>query len=286
LSGPVARPPGDDCADSGRRSDEVPDEVEAGRSLYARQLNCWLLDALQLAPGKTVLELAAGTGEFSLRMAERVSPGGVVFCTDRRTDAVAKAQANAYAAEAAEVDARVVDMLDVELPDASVNAVICRWGLMFAVPTEKALAEMCRVLRPGGWLALAAWVDPERDPWTTLADLAIRQLCLAPPDRAPGEMLSLADAARLGALLTEAGFVSIATAEVPVRWTYADPRAYWLVDVRWRGGPLDRYLAGLSALDVGRVQSRVNEYLGRFRTGSGEFELTGLTLCACAQRPR
>jgi SAM-dependent methyltransferase len=287
LSRPVARPPGNDCAASGRVSDELPDEVEAGRSLYARQLNCWLLDALQLAPGTTVLELAAGTGEFSLRMAERVRPGGMVLCTDRRTDAVAKAQANASAAEAAEVDARVVDMLDVELPDASVDAVICRWGLMFAVPTEKALAEMCRVLRPGGWLALATWGDPECNPWTTLADQAIRQLGLVPPDRqAPGEMLSLADAARLGALLTEAGFVSIATAEVPVRWIYADPRAYWLVDVRWRGGPLDRYLAGLGALDVGRVQSRVNEYLSRFRTGSGEFELPGLALCARAQRPR
>jgi hypothetical protein len=111
-------------------------------------------------------------------------------------------------------------------------------------------------------------------------------LGLVPPDRlAHGEMLSLADTTRLEALLADAGLVSIATAEVPVRWTYADRHAYWLVDVRWRDGPLDRYLAGLSAVDVGRVHSRVNEYLDRFCIGSGEFELPGLALCARAQRP-
>jgi SAM-dependent methyltransferase len=271
-----------DCGDN----EHGPDEVEDGRSLYAQHLNGWLLNALQLAPGNTVLELAAGTGDFSLRIAERVRPGGVVYCTDRRADAVADALAKARAAEAAEIDARVVDMLNIDLPDASVDAVICRWGLMFAVPTKTALAEVFRVMRPGGRLAIATWGDPERNPWTTLADQAVRQLGLVPPDRqAPGEMLSLADATRLEALLANTGLVSIATAEIPVRWTYADSQAYWLVDVRWRGGPLDRYLAGLSAVEVGRVHSRVNVDLDRFRIGNGELELPGLALCARAQRP-
>jgi enediyne biosynthesis protein CalE5 len=273
------------AADRGDGQDE-PDEMEAGRSLYARHLNQWLLGALALAPGKTVLELGAGAGDFALRLAERVRPGGVVLCTDRRAASVAQAQAVARAAHAPEIDARVMDMLDLPLPDSHVDAAICRWGLMFAVPTGKAVAEMCRVLRPGGRLALGTWADPERNPWATLADRALRQLGWVPPDRqAPGEMLSLGDATHLRALLMDAGFVSVATAELPVRWTYTSQQAYWCTDVCWRDGPMERFLSGLDAGDVSRVRAHVFQGLERYRKPDGGYELPGLALCARAQRP-
>jgi SAM-dependent methyltransferase len=211
------------------RADPRPSQVEPGRSLYAHELDRWLLDALRVGRGATALELAAGAGELSLRLAERVRPGGTVICSDLRASRVTEAARNARLAGAAEIEARVIDMLDVDLPDASVDAVLCRWGFMFPVPSDAALRE-----------ALAVWGDPRRNPWTTLIDAALREAGYDPPDRlAPGQMLSLADPARLEVLLRASGFGQIEIAEIPLAWTYPDAAAYWEVDVRWPGGPID-----------------------------------------------
>ncbi len=54
---------------------------------------------------------------------------------------------------------------------------------MLEVGLPSSLAEALRVLRPGGWMALATWGDAERNPWTAVADDAIRAIGLVPPDR-------------------------------------------------------------------------------------------------------
>lgn len=237
---------------------EVADQIEPLHRFFAREVNDWVLGVIDLSPGDSVLELAAGTGDFSVRLAPRVRPGGMVLCTDVRPESVRAAHEKALAEGVREIQARVADMRATALPDESFDAVVCRWGLMFAGPMGVALNEMRRVLRPGGRLALAIWADPDRNPWTTLVDGAIRDVGFEPPDRrAPGEMLCLADPASLTVLLQQAGFSAIATALIPVRWFYPNADAYWYVDVRWPGGPLARccgesHCGGLRARPPGR----------------------------------
>jgi SAM-dependent methyltransferase len=106
------------------------------------------------------------------------------------------------------VEFKQLELEWIDLPTASVDAALCRWGLMFALDPASALQESRRVLRPSGRIALSVWDAPERNPWATVATRALVELGLTePPDpEAPG-MFALADGERLGELLQDAGFV-------------------------------------------------------------------------------
>ena len=64
------------------------------------------------------------------------------------------------------VEFDVVDAAAIDLPDASVDGILCRWGLML-VPAWTRLREVARVLRPGGRAAVAVWAEPDRNDWLT-----------------------------------------------------------------------------------------------------------------------
>ena len=125
----------------------------------------WLLDAAGLRPGPTVLEVAAGAGETGLQAAGRVAPGGRAIITDGAEAMVAAVERRAAELGLADVEVRPMEAEWLDLPAASVDALLCRWGLMLLADPEAALREWRRVLRPGGRLALAAWAAPDANPW-------------------------------------------------------------------------------------------------------------------------
>lgn len=265
----------------------APIESEGGRSIDAHEVDAWLLDALHVGPGFKVLELAGGTGDLALLVANRVRPGGLVICSDLRPTRVAEAARKMIAHGATDIDARVIDMRQVSLPDQGIDAVLCRWGLMFAPDPAIALRETFRVLHRGGWLALSVWGDPARNRWTTLVDeVLVTESHELPDDRsAPGRMFSLADRSRLGGLLSDAGFQDVVLEEIPVEFRYGDIEAYWTVESRWADGPIDEYLAHLPDREVGRIRTRVEAAVEEFRSPSGDFRIPALALNATARRP-
>src|ERR1700740_1548607 len=103
------------------------------------------------------------------------------------------------------VDFKRIELDWIDLPTASVDAVLCRWGMMFAEDPGAALQEVRRVLRPGGKVALAVWDVPDANPWATIPTQALVELGHAePPDPdAPG-MFRLADRERLRELMEAA----------------------------------------------------------------------------------
>ena len=56
----------------------------------------------------------------------------------------------------------------IDVPAASIDGVLCRWGFMLMAEPGVALSEARRVLKPGGRLALAAWAAPEDNRWSSL----------------------------------------------------------------------------------------------------------------------
>ena len=68
----------------------------------------------------------------------------------------------------ANVEFRVIDAQEIDLPDGSVDGVLSRFGLMLVPDPRRALEESHRVLRPGGRLAYAVWGAIDRNPWITL----------------------------------------------------------------------------------------------------------------------
>src|SRR4051794_15459522 len=133
----------------------------------------WLVDALELAPGKTILELACGPGEVGLAAVERVRPGGKLIATDTSDAMVETVRDRAAELGLDDVDPRVMDAEWIDMPTASVDAIVCRWGFMLFADPGASLIECRRVLRPGGRLSLAAWAGAERNPWASAVGIEL-----------------------------------------------------------------------------------------------------------------
>src|SRR5713226_6539844 len=121
-----------------------------------------LIQDAAIGPGKSTLDVAAGTGEPSLRIAEACGASAAVTCTDAVADMVAAAKH-----EAGRRSLR---------------------NVTFSVDPIASLGEMLRVLEPGGRLALAVWHGAELNPFFRVSHQVIARYVRLPaiaPD-APG----------------------------------------------------------------------------------------------------
>jgi len=112
-----------------------------------------LLRAAELRTGARVLDVACGTGVIARLAAERVGPTGSVTGVDVAPDMIDAARATA-ARSVPSIDWHVADAASLPLPDDSYDVVLCQMGLMFMTDRPAAVAEMRRVLAPGGRLAV------------------------------------------------------------------------------------------------------------------------------------
>jgi SAM-dependent methyltransferase len=173
---------------------------------FGLPVSVWMVEQLALQPGQSVLELACGPGDTGFLAAEQVRPGGMVIESDAVDAMLGVARGRARDLGATNVEFKRMELEWIDLPTASVDAVLCRWGLMFALDPSAAAREIRRVLRPGGRVAIAVWDAPELNPWATIPGRALVELGHAqPPDRnAPG-MFTLADGRRVRELLDSVG---------------------------------------------------------------------------------
>ena len=131
-------------------------EYERGRAGYPAEAVTAVVAATGAGPGRTLLELGAGTGKLTR---ELTRTGARVLALE---PVAGMRDVLAQAAPAAERLAAVAE--DVPLPDASVDAVVSAQAFHWFEPTAAA-AELARVLRPGGAVALIwNWRD-ENVPW-------------------------------------------------------------------------------------------------------------------------
>jgi SAM-dependent methyltransferase len=178
---------------------------------FGAPVSHWMLEAIEPQPGQRVLELAAGLGETGMLAAELVAPVGGVVVSDQAEAMLEAARARALELGLTNVEFKVFNAEWIDLPLASVDAVLCRWGYMLMADPEAALAETRRVLRPGGRLALAVWDSVQANPWALLPaqELIERALSKPPGPEDPPGPFALGDAARVQELLAGAGFAEI-----------------------------------------------------------------------------
>ena len=182
---------------------------------FGLPVSAWMLDHAGLQPGLRVLELAAGPGDTGFLAAELIRPGGLLVCSDATDEMLAVARARASELGVENVEFKRIELEWIDLETASVDVVLCKWGLMFAVDPEAALREARRVLRPGGRIALAVWDEPPVNPWATITTRALVELghTTHPDPDGPG-MFALATPGRLQDLLQNAGFLEVAVESV------------------------------------------------------------------------
>ena len=277
-----------DGRDYRRASHEAWEAMAPGWKRWRSQLSDaltpvreWLIGALEPQPGEAVLELGAGTGETGFEAAAIVGKDGRLISTDFSPKMVAVARSRGSELGLGNVDYRVIDAERIELDSGSVDGVLCQSAFMLAADPAAALAETRRVLRPRGRLALSVWGAPERNPWASIVGMILleREYMPAPKPGAPG-VFSMASEERTRTLLDGAGFSSVRTEEVPVRFAFRDLDDYeqWLIDV---AGPFAILVRGLPDDERQVLRARLKAAFVPFST-DGAYELPGLALCAVA----
>ena len=255
--------------------------ANAWRKWHDKSVHFWneltreLIAVSQLDAGQRLLDLASGTGDPAVTLAERVGPTGHVVVTDLAPQMIAIARENAARAGLRNLSFDVVDAHTLPYPDANFDRVTCRLGVMFFWDCPRALAEVRRVLKPGGVASFVAWGPVEQNEYlrVVMGPFKKRQPLPVPPAGAP-QPYRFGAPGSLSTELREAGFSKVAEETRAVRVTWPGPpdelwtrqyeisaplRPYFdsfTADVRAQA--IEEVVAGLTAFYDGReVSTRV-----------------------------
>ena len=139
----------------------VPDHYDAYVAPLMKPFIAALIAAV-VRPGHRVLDVACGTG-FATRAASGVvGSGGSVVAVDINPGMIDKARQQPTLGD---VEWQIASALELPFEDESFDAVICQQGLQFFPSPADGLAEMHRVLRPGGSLGVTVWAPIHLSPY-------------------------------------------------------------------------------------------------------------------------
>jgi ubiquinone/menaquinone biosynthesis C-methylase UbiE len=195
-----------------------------------------LCEALDLRSGARVLDVAAGNGNATLAAARR-------WCDVTSTDYVPSLLESGRARALAEghmIKFQEADAENLPFPDASFDAVISTFGVMFTPDQEKAASELARVCKPGGKIGLANWT-----PESFIGQLFKTIGKYIPPAPGVKSPALWGTKAALDALFGETAR-EIRTAQREFVFRYRSP-AHWIEVFRTYYGPMNKAFSVLDA---------------------------------------
>jgi len=180
---------------------------EAIRQMLEPVTSALIKDA-GIARGDTVLDVATGPGEPALGIAAAVGPEGRVAGVDPIPGMIATARRAADRGGFRNAQFEIAFSDDLPFPEDHFDAVVSRFGIMFAPSPIDAVREMLRVLKPGRKLAFAVWHQPENNPFFyALSRVLDRYAPSSPVDPDAPEGFRFAPPGKLRRILDAAGAV-------------------------------------------------------------------------------
>jgi ubiquinone/menaquinone biosynthesis C-methylase UbiE len=170
-------------------------------------------------PGMRVLDVASGTGAPSLQLARAVAPTGHVTATDLSPEPLKIASERARQRGLTNINFEVADVHHLPFPDTSFDLVTSRMAVMFFSDLPRALAEMRRVLKPGGRVAMLAWGPLDQPYFQSTGHVIMRHTGATLPPAAQ-QIVKFGERGTLAAALTAAGFREVKEELRTVPWVW------------------------------------------------------------------
>lgn len=181
---------------------------------------------VHLGWGSEVIDVAAGTGAFTLEAARW---GANVLATDFSTGMLDKLERKCAERGLVTVKTAVMDGQTLGVDDSSFDVAASLFGLIFFPDHDQGLRELLRVLKPGGQAVITAWAPPPRSEMQQIMGRVVAKVIpnLPEPDEPP-HTAALGDVDDLRQRLLAIGFASAHVVSVTHLWTFESPK--WLVE--------------------------------------------------------
>jgi SAM-dependent methyltransferase len=216
---------------------------------YARALAPAFADFAGIRSGHTVLDVGCGSGILTEELARRLGPANVAAADPSPL-------VEACARRVPQADVRTAPAEALPWPDGSFDAALAQLVLHFLEDPVAGLAEMRRVVRPGGVVAASSWNFPEMRLLRMFWEAARAVI-----PEAPAETLELATLDELAGLGRAAGLASVETAALDVSADYASFDELWGT-FQLRVGPASEFCASLPEEKRDDVREEYRSRLG------------------------
>ncbi len=232
---------------------------ETGWQLSLEPAQRTLMAMAALGPGQKVIETACGTGLVTRMISEAVGPGGHVLATDLSQNMVDAT--HALGLENVGTGRMGAEVLDVG--DAEFDRAVCALGLMYSPDPSAAVAEMHRVLRPGGKAVATVWGERRNCGWADVFPIVDRRVQseVCPMFFATGAPGGLKRD------FEQAGFGEVEERRQSEVLEYASARA--LLDAVLLGGPVALAIKRFDEATMQEVDSEFLESVSAFEVDGG-----------------
>ena len=243
----------------------VADKYDATWASSTRQFIPLLLEAAGLAEKMSVLDVGCGPGYVAAAAAERgARPVGLDFSSEMVTIARQKFPA---------IEFREGDAQNLPFSDATFDRVVANFALLHLAEPERACAEACRVLKPGGRFAFTTWARKEVNPFVQLVDDAIQAHANLAVDLPPGPPYYLFESEEeFRRALKRAGFDGASLEFKVDRIEWQVPSARFIFEAELKAGVRTAGLLAKQSPEVLRaIQSDLEASIQKYAKSDGTF---------------